>query len=80
MHRVKKEIASSGNRVRYTMNVFIISVGGYVKALSAEAIKIGKSIGHLTIDSTAQPAKYRMLPAIQKMISKGYKKKKMARC
>jgi len=81
LYRAEKEIASAGNRVRYTMNSFIIAVGGYVKSLSAEAIKIGKSLGHLTIDMHGTACKVPYAPDyIQKMIAKGYKKKKMARC
>lgn len=81
MHRIEKEINSAGNRVRYTMNNFIISVGGYVKELSAEALKIGKSLGHLSIDMNGTACKVPYAPDyIQKMVAKGYKKKKMARC
>ena len=81
MQRVQKEIASAGNRVRYTMNSFVIAVGGYIKELSAEALTIGKSLGHLTIDMNGTACKVPYAPDyIQKMITKGYKKKKMARC
>lgn len=81
LHRAEKEIPSAGNRVRYTMNVFIISVGGYVKELTAEAIKIGKSLGPLTVDMRGTACKVPYAPDyIQKMISRGYKKKAMARC
>jgi len=81
LQRVQKEIASAGNRVRYTMNSFVIAVGGYVKELSAQALTIGKSLGHLTIDMNGTACKVPYAPDyIQKMITKGYKKKKMARC
>lgn len=81
LHRVEKEISSAGNRVRYTMNTFIISVGGYVKELTAEALKISKSVGFLTIDMHGTACKVPFAPDyIEKMISRGYKKKKMARC
>lgn len=81
LHRVEKEIASAGNRVRYTMNGFIIAVGGYVKQLSAESLKIGKSLGHLTIDMHGTACKVPYAPDyIQKMNARGFKKKKMARC
>jgi len=81
LYRVEKQIATAGNRVRYTMNGFIIAVGGYVKALSSEALKIGKSLGHLTIEMQGTACKVPYAPDyIQKMIAKGYKKKKMARC
>lgn len=81
LHRAKKEIETAANRVRCTMNVFIISVGGYVKGLTAEAIKIGKSLGHLSMDMGDTACKVPYAPDyIQKMITRGYKKKKMARC
>jgi 3-methyladenine DNA glycosylase AlkD len=81
LHRAAKEIPTAANRVRYTMNVFIISVGGYVKELTAEAVKIGNSLGPLSIDMNGTACKVPFAPAyIQKMVARGYKKKKMARC
>jgi 3-methyladenine DNA glycosylase AlkD len=81
LHKVEKEISSAGNRVRYTMNGFVIAVGGYVKELSAEALRIGKSMGPLTIDMNGTACKVSYAPDyIQKMNARGYKKKKMARC
>jgi 3-methyladenine DNA glycosylase AlkD len=81
LHKVEKEISSEGNRVRYTMNGFVIAVGAYVKELTAEAMKIGKSIGPLTIDMNGTACKLPYAPDyIQKMNARGYKKKKMARC
>src|SRR5215469_6456229 len=43
--RAVKEIHSAPNRVRYTMNNFVICVGAYVPALSAEGIAAAKKIG-----------------------------------
>jgi 3-methyladenine DNA glycosylase AlkD len=82
LDRVKKEIASAQNRVTCTMNPFVIAVGGYVKELSEEALKIGKLIGTLTIDMNNTACKIPYAPDyIQKTIARGgYKKKKMARC
>jgi 3-methyladenine DNA glycosylase AlkD len=82
LKRIEKEIASAGNRVRYTMNSFIIAVGSYVKELTAEAIKIAKSLGPLTIDMNGTACKVPYAPEyIEKTIARGnYKKKKMARC
>ena len=45
LNRVQKEIHSAKNRVRYTMNGFVISVGSYVPSLTAKAKAIGKAIG-----------------------------------
>jgi len=81
LHRIGKEISTAGNRVRYTMNSFIIAVGGYVKELTEEALKMGKSLGRLTIDMRGTACKVPYSPDyIQKMIAKGYKKRKTARC
>jgi len=82
LHRAEKEIPSAGNRVRYTMNGFIIAVGSYVKELTGEAVKIAKSLGPLTIDMHGTACKVPYAPDyIQKTIAKShYKKKKMARC
>ena len=48
--RVEKQIHSAPNRARYTMNGFVIAVGSYVKALTAEAIATGKRIGVVEVD------------------------------
>jgi len=81
LQRAQKEILSAAPRVSCTMNAFIISVGGYVKELTAEALKIGKSLGHVTIDMNGTASKVPFAPDyIQKTVSKGYRKKKMARC
>ena len=81
LKRVGKEIHASGNRVRYTMNSFLISVGGYVKELATEAQSIGKSIGIVTVDMGGTACKVPYAPDyIRKMLDKGVRKRKMARC
>ncbi|MEO6523885.1 MAG: DNA alkylation repair protein [Mucilaginibacter sp.] len=83
MQRVVKTIHSSPNRVRYTMNTFIICVGSYVASLNAEAIQAAKDIGPVMVDKggtackTPDAAEY-----IAKAISKGTlgKKKKDVKC
>jgi 3-methyladenine DNA glycosylase AlkD len=81
MARVKKEINGAGNRVRYAMNSFIISVGGYVKELSQPAISTGNVIGPVTVDVGGTACKVPFAPDyIKKMLDRGVKKKKMARC
>lgn len=81
LKKVEKEIDKYGDRTRYAMNNFVIAVGGYVRELSEEALKIGRSLGKLTIYLGNNACKVPYAPDyIQKMISKGVKKKKMARC
>lgn len=48
--RVVKEIASAKNRVRYTMNGFVISVCGCVKPLSKQAKAAAQKIGTVSVD------------------------------
>lgn len=83
LQRVKKDIHSAPNRVRYAMNNFVIAVGGYVKALTEEAIRIGQAIGNVHVDMGGTACKVPFAPDyIQKMKEKGSigKKRKMARC
>jgi len=81
LHRVQEEIHTAQNRVRYSMNLFVISVGGYVKPLTAEAQKTGINIGKVTVNMGGTACKVPFSPDyIQKMINRGVKKKKMARC
>jgi 3-methyladenine DNA glycosylase AlkD len=48
--RIVKEIHSSQNRVKYTMNGFIVAVGCYIPSLTDEALAISKTIGPITVD------------------------------
>jgi 3-methyladenine DNA glycosylase AlkD len=47
---VVKEIKGSPNRVRYTMNAFVIAVGAYVRPLMAQAKAAAKQIGEVSVD------------------------------
>ncbi len=55
LDRVKAKIATASNRVRYTMNGFVIAVGGYVAPLTSKAKAIAKAIGtvHVEMGDTA---------------------------
>ena len=83
LQRIIKEIHSAPNRVRYTMNGFVIGVGGYSKELTKEAIETAKKIGDVYVDMGGTACK---VPAavdyIKKMETKGYvgKKKKTVKC
>lgn len=81
--RVEKELQSAPNRVRHTMNAFVIAVGGCFESLTAKAIAIGHNIGIVHVDMGGTACKVPWSPDyIQKMVDKGRigKKKKMARC
>jgi 3-methyladenine DNA glycosylase AlkD len=48
--RVAKSIAKSPDRVRYSMNSFVIAVGAYVSTLTDKAVAAAKQIGKVTVD------------------------------
>jgi len=83
LQRIIKEIHSAPNRVRYTMNQFVIGVGGYIKELTKDAMETAKKIGDVYVDMGGTACK---VPAamdyIKKMEAKGYigKKKKTVKC
>ncbi|MCH7974429.1 MAG: DNA alkylation repair protein [Bacteroidetes bacterium] len=83
LDRVEKEIENSQNRVRYTMNGFVISVGAYVKSLTKSALSTAKKMGIVKVDMGGTACK---VPKADEYINKIIKmdrvgkKKKMARC
>ena len=50
LNTVVKQIGGAQNRVRYTMNAFVIAVGVYVRPLSAQAKAVAKQIGEVSVD------------------------------
>lgn len=48
--RVEDEIDDAPNRVRYTMNGFVIAVGSYVRPLSRKAKATAKRLGRVDVD------------------------------
>lgn len=50
LERIAKTIHEQPNRVRYVMNVFVISVGSHVKPLTDLAIATAKKIGKVDVD------------------------------
>jgi len=83
LQRIVKEIHSVPNRVRYTMNGFVIGVGAYIKELTKEAIEISIKIGEVYVDMEGTACK---VPSaadyIKKIEAKGSigKKKKTVKC
>ena len=47
---VESSIHGEKNRVRYTMNGFVIAVGSYIKALHGEAMLVAEQIGKVRVD------------------------------
>jgi 3-methyladenine DNA glycosylase AlkD len=83
LDKVEKEIHKSQNRVRNTMNHFVISVGTYVKPLTKKAMEIAAKIGTVTVDMGGTACKVPLATEyIQKNIDMGRvgKKRKTARC
>lgn len=83
LDRADKEIHTAQNRVRYSMNGFVIASGSYVKALTDKAIRIGQKIGKVNVDMGGTACKVPLATQyIQKVIDRGNlgKKRKMARC
>jgi 3-methyladenine DNA glycosylase AlkD len=83
MNSIVKEIHSSPNRVRYQMNMFIISVGGYIPSLSDTAVKLAEKIGKVNVNMGETVCKTPWAPEyVEKMKKRGSleKKKKMVKC
>ncbi|MBL1213701.1 MAG: DNA alkylation repair protein [Ignavibacteriae bacterium] len=83
LKRVEKDLQNSKNRVRHTMNGFVIALGCYVEDLTIEALKTADKVGKVNVDMGGTACK---VPAareyIQKVKDKNRigKKRKMARC
>ena len=80
---IGKDIHQAPNRVRYCMNNFVISAGGYVPSLTEHAKKISKAYGVLTVDMGDTSCQVpEAVSYIAKMIARGShtKKKKTVKC
>jgi len=80
---ISKTIKYAPNRVRYTMNGFVIAVGSYVPELTETAIEIGKKIGKVDVEMGGTACKVPSSPEyIEKVKNMGRigKKRKAARC
>ena len=83
LDHVSGHIHASQNRVRYTMNGFVIAVGGYVTGLTGKANEVAAAIGKVTVDMGGTSCNVPLATSyIKKMEDKGYigKKRKSARC
>ena len=81
--RVTQTIHSAKNRVRHTMNGFVIAVGSYVLALTDDAIATAKKISEVTVDMNGTACKVPdAAEYIMKVKDRGSlgKKKKMVKC
>ncbi len=83
LHKIEKDIDTAQNRVKYTMNGFVIAVGGYVKPLAKAARSTAEKIGKVDVDMGATSCKVPLASEyIQKMEASGraYKKRKTIKC
>jgi 3-methyladenine DNA glycosylase AlkD len=80
---IEGSIHKAKNRVRYTMNGFVIAVGGYVTPLSAQAKATAKKIGEVSVEmgetSCKVPLATEYIEKIESMGRAG-KKKKSTKC
>lgn len=80
---IEKEIHEAQNRVKYTMNGFIIAVGTYVKVLTEKSKKVATLIGKVSVDMGGTACKVPLaVDYLDKAVDKGRigKKRKTARC
>ena len=83
LKKVEQEIHSAQNRVKYTMNGFVIAIGSHIKELTSEAAKVSEMIGKISVDMNGTACKVPYAKEyIQKIIDKQRvgRKKKTARC
>jgi 3-methyladenine DNA glycosylase AlkD len=83
LERVQKTIHQQPNRVRHTMNGFLIATGTYVQALTGLALRAAEKIGRVTVEMGGTACKVPYAPEyIQKVQSRGAigKKRKTAKC
>lgn len=83
LDRVEREIHQAPNRVRYTMNGFVIAAGGGIGLLTDKAMATSARIGSVFVDMGGTSCKVpSSLDYIKKIMGAGKigNKKKMARC
>ena len=83
LDRVARTIHQAGNRVRYTMNSFVIAVGVAVPALTEAARATARTVGPVTVNMGGTACQVpEAIGYIQKSIDRGQhgKKRKTAKC
>lgn len=83
LKRIEAEIDTAPNRVRYTMNGFVISVGAYVTPLARAAKATARRLGKVAVDMHGTACKVPVaLDYITKIEQRGRagKKRKTIRC
>lgn len=83
LDRVQKTIHSAPNRVKYTMNGFVIALGAYVKTFTTAAMDAGKKIGKVEVNMGDTACKVPSSPEYIKKIKDAGKigaKRKTVKC
>ncbi len=83
LDRVEMNIHNAKNRVRYTMNGFVIAIGSHIEELTEKAKKVSKKIGKVNVDVGGTACKVPLATDyIKKVVDRGSvgKKRKAARC
>ncbi len=83
LDRIELNIHKAPNRVRYSMNGFVIAIGCSIKELTDKATSVAEKIGKVNVDMGGTACKVPLATAyIKKVTDKGYlgKKRKTARC
>jgi len=83
LDRVGNDIHQSQNRVRHTMNGFVIAIGSYITALTQKSQEIAEKIGKVDVNMGGTACKVPLATTyIQKNIDMGRvgRKRKTARC
>ena len=83
LNKIVKGIAKAQNRVRHTMNNFVIAVGTYVEPMSKQAMAAAQAIGEVSVDMGDTACKVPLaVEQIQKVAAAGKigKKRKTIRC
>ena len=76
LEEVEEGIGSAPNRVRYTMNGFVIAVGSFVRPLSKRAKAVAKRLGKVEVDMHGTTCK---VPLATEYIAKVEKAGKLGR-
>jgi hypothetical protein len=83
LERVGETIHQQPDRVRYSMNGFVIAVGTYVEPLTELALEIGRKVGTVQVDMGKTACKVPFAPDyIEKVRQRGAigRKRKSAKC
>ncbi|CAH8768129.1 DNA alkylation repair protein [Paenibacillus dendritiformis] len=72
LQQIAATIHSEKNRVRYTMNMFVIVIGSYVRPLHEEAVQVAEAIGKVQVHMGQTACKVPdAVPYIEKTVAAG---------